>query len=555
MGDEIDPAVSMYGIPLLTHLSGFVSQDDPPLEHFVLCLVRAGVDLNSYGPKASHVPVLLAAAQYRNRDIFEAVVTHPKTDHNVVFRYDDGSKSGSTFMHALAYADPTMYVKNLFTSMDNVELLANAVADMVGQVSAKHAKVVRRSWAGVEKTARGGRPEFKQSFMQDFMNAESTFFVWLALRSSSLKWTAHADATGRTPLHTFAKLGNAAGVEILLEKFPELASMRDDAGKTALELAVDLERSSVEEVFRVAGESIDYETPTRITEGSAIPPLADTGGWSATVEEDQVTNRCDVDELTTITPDDFYKKYVMAGRPLVLRGFAEDWKLRRAWAKDALLAKYGEMRFTTGPVPYSNHFGQPDEQIDMETYVKAMMQGKTTKSDGGNPFYIFEDPTVQTMEGGNTMETHSTFTKMLTKDYDWRAPFLKWNNTAHALNKDMFPIAQQFYIGGAGTGAPIHFHGDAWNVCAFGQRRWYLFQPEHATYSKIPMKEWIEKDYPKLKGGAKPLECMQRAGDVLFVPHLWGHGTYNVQESVGIAIELNHVGSGTTTFLQGKPDM
>ena len=128
----------------------------------------------------------------------------------------------------------------------------------------------------------------------------------------------------------------------------------------------------------------------------------------------------------------------MTGRPLVLRGFAKDWNLRKAWTKDALLAKYGEMGFTTGPVPYSNHFGQPDEKIDMETYVKAMAQSKTTESDDGNPFYIFEDPTVQTGPGISApLDKSSQFTRMLRKDYDWRAPFLEWNDTAHALNRDM----------------------------------------------------------------------------------------------------------------------
>jgi hypothetical protein len=30
----------------------------------------------------------------------------------------------------------------------------------------------------------------------------------------------------------------------------------------------------------------------------------------------------------------------------------------------------------------------------------------------------------------------------------------------------------QFFLGAAGTGAPVHFHGDAWNAIAFGAKRW-----------------------------------------------------------------------------------
>ena len=43
---------------------------------------------------------------------------------------------------------------------------------------------------------------------------------------------------------------------------------------------------------------------------------------------------------------------------------------------------------------------------------------------------------------------------------------------------------------------------------------------------------------PALKGDARPLECSQRAGDVMFVPQNWGHGIYNTRQSVGIAVEL-----------------
>ena len=52
-------------------------------------------------------------------------------------------------------------------------------------------------------------------------------------------------------------------------------------------------------------------------------------------------------------------------------------------------------------------------------------------------------------------------------------------------------------------------------------------------------KQWLRDQYPKLPDEEKPLECMQRAGDVLFVPNLFAHGTYTVQESVGVAVEFN----------------
>lgn len=57
-------------------------------------------------------------------------------------------------------------------------------------------------------------------------------------------------------------------------------------------------------------------------------------------------------------------------------------------------------------------------------------------------------------------------------------------------------------------------------------------------YSNMPIKQWLAEEYPKLPKERKPMECMQRGGDIIFVPELWGHGTYTVQESIGVAIEF-----------------
>ena len=35
-----------------------------------------------------------------------------------------------------------------------------------------------------------------------------------------------------------------------------------------------------------------------------------------------------------------------------------------------------------------------------------------------------------------------------------------------------------------------------------------------------------------------PLECTQEAGDVMFVPHSWGHAVINLVETIGVASEL-----------------
>ena len=110
--------------------------------------------------------------------------------------------------------------------------------------------------------------------------------------------------------------------------------------------------------------------------------------------------------------------------------------------------------------------------------------------------------------------------------------------------------APQFYAGAAGTGAPVHVHGDAWNALAHGRKRWVLFPPEQARYSTIPAGEFYGAVLPELcrecaehPGAHCPLQVTQEEGDILFVPREWGHAVLNVQPSVGVAAEFDSVWS------------
>lgn len=42
-------------------------------------------------------------------------------------------------------------------------------------------------------------------------------------------------------------------------------------------------------------------------------------------------------------------------------------------------------------------------------------------------------------------------------------------------------------------------------------------------------------------GGRKRVsfQCTQRAGDVMFVPTLWAHATFNMKQSIGVAHEFS----------------
>ena len=80
----------------------------------------------------------------------------------------------------------------------------------------------------------------------------------------------------------------------------------------------------------------------------------------------------------------------------------------------------------------------------------------------------------------------------------------------------------------------MHFHDAAVNVLVYGRRRWYVHPPGRASYSVVPISEWL----PRPGADKYTYSCEQSAGDVLFMPHGWSHATLNLKESVGVAFEF-----------------
>eukprot|EP00043_Microstomoeca_roanoka_P018235 m.194015 g.194015 ORF g.194015 m.194015 type:complete len:169 (-) comp16787_c2_seq5:1448-1954(-) len=98
--------------------------------------------------------------------------------------------------------------------------------------------------------------------------------------------------------------------------------------------------------------------------------------------------------------------------------------------------------------------------------------------------------------------------------------------------------SKQFYLGPAGSGAPMHVHSGAWNALVYGRKHWYLLPPSEAFYSKQHPREFVQDILPELKTRSAVLECIQESGDVLFVPEMWSHAVVNEAESIGLASEF-----------------
>jgi diketogulonate reductase-like aldo/keto reductase len=97
--------------------------------------------------------------------------------------------------------------------------------------------------------------------------------------------------------------------------------------------------------------------------------------------------------------------------------------------------------------------------------------------------------------------------------------------------------SSNFLVGGKNSGLPFHHHGQTWQGLTHGLKAWQIIpkglmseELEKATgpYT-IPVRSWS----PKMKHlpiGKRPLYCVQKPGEIVWIPSEWWHATENLAD-------------------------
>jgi JmjC domain, hydroxylase len=291
---------------------------------------------------------------------------------------------------------------------------------------------------------------------------------------------------------------------------------------------------------------------------------------SSSEDEPASKSRCDAivvdatklsnQEIAAIFLEHGYKKL----RPMVFRGLAKKSGLRQRFRKDVLLASSAakKLMFNISSIPYGDHFGIPTKSISLYNYIRDIYSEKNSSALKSQ--YIFSMPKLQSSaktQVKRKIVTDQAAYRELFGDITTFFPFLnlvnitvpqKFNqNEVEPLMSDseLNQIGQviQFYLGNTGTGAPMHFHNDAVNLLAYGEKQWFFLPPYEALFSSKYIGSFLLDYYNQRatnqtfveQNQIEMLTCRQYAGDVMYVPQWWSHGVFNLKPSVGIAIEFN----------------
>lgn len=300
---------------------------------------------------------------------------------------------------------------------------------------------------------------------------------------------------GTTPLHIAAASNDAALTTYLLSRGADVNAV-DAAGRKPANLTYDAFIPNSKKWARAAGRH-NCDLPQVI-----FPP-------PGAAADDAVREA---------------RRLVSEGEPVLLRGALRHFApaLVESWRVDDLLAQFGAVNVTVGSVPYAAEFELEVQAMSLGEYYERFVH----EGADGQALYVFD--------------RHS---ELSAAGYEVVADMVRAIMPVPSLIVDPEDAggveAIHFYLGRPGSGAPFHIHSDAVNAVVAGSKRWFVYTPKRTLYSRTPIQEWIDGDYTRLSEGEKPLECIQEAGDVVYVPLDWGHAVVNLEENTfGYALEL-----------------
>jgi hypothetical protein len=249
------------------------------------------------------------------------------------------------------------------------------------------------------------------------------------------------------------------------------------------------------------------------------------GGWLRDVEEEVLWDhaRCDIERLdaSKLTPRDFTKLY-RGKRPVLLTGSVlTHWPALHKWTRRAIMEQFGNrtIKVGIGSDIVNSGGGQGLATITVEDFLNVL------NSSSPDLFTFDVD--------------FSTALPELKEDFRTPDFFLSFNGEGSRRQKQSWHMLS---VGGSRRGLPFHVHGETWLGLVFGRKRWFLYPPGKGLtnmarvghHPLLSVWHWFKHVLPHLKGEERPLQCSQRAGEVMYLPPGWKHLTLNIGETVGV---------------------
>lgn len=241
----------------------------------------------------------------------------------------------------------------------------------------------------------------------------------------------------------------------------------------------------------------------------------DDGGWRPSPKFAKKVNTtfdmCDLDRRIGLTSEEFMNEYFKLGRPVVIGGQLDDWVQRETWRKEDIKEALGHKLVKVSTIPHGQVYGKRPKTMSLADYVD-LDQRKVRE-----PLYIAEPLALSEL---GQISSEYKIPPVL-------EPIERTQGNMHS--------GAQFFLGGRGSGAPMHYHNPAWNGLVFGYKRWSMLPPSKAVFSTDHPANWFEFNHST----SKAFECVQRPGETILLPAMWSHATQNLGDAVCVGVEFS----------------
>ncbi len=227
----------------------------------------------------------------------------------------------------------------------------------------------------------------------------------------------------------------------------------------------------------------------------------------------------EIERISDITPQDFYRRYIKTRKPVVLTDHARSWPAVKKWSLEFFAA------------------------LDATVYLEQgnVMQEETTFKETGFKAYIQQLMTASETNDGGDVEYLSVFDIF---------------NSFPQLREDVdFSLMGQYkrrnlisgWIGPSGTVTGYHIDwADNLFVQLYGRKRFYMVSPDQSrnmypsakydsgsTLSQVDAINYDEKRFPKF-AKVNALTTTLEPGEMLYNPRGWWHHVESLDKSISV---------------------